>query len=153
MLPLREGGSLPAIVEADDGGCYLVKFCGAGQGALALVAEVVVGEIARALGLRVPEIVLMELDEAFGRSEPDPEIRHLLRASVGLNAGLKYLPSSMTFDPAAGDAPSALDASLIVWLDAFCAECGPDAAQSESAHVAAADVLHRPWCGAVFPPW
>jgi hypothetical protein len=119
VAPLREGGSLPAIVEADDGWKYIVKFRGAGQGPLALVAEIVAGEIARFLGLRVPEIVLVEIDPVFGRSEPDAEIRHLLKASAGLNVGLKYLPGATTFDPAAGDHVSADEASLLVWFDAY----------------------------------
>src|SRR5205809_5076631 len=101
VTPLREGGSLPAIIEADDLGLYVLKFRGAGQGPLALVAELIAGEIGRALGLPVPEIVLVEVDVALGRNEPDPEIRELLRASVGLNLGLDYLPGSATFDAAA----------------------------------------------------
>jgi hypothetical protein len=119
VLPLREGGSLPAIVEADDYGLYVVKFRGAGQGILALIAELVAGEIGRALGLRVPEIVFVEIDPALGRNEPDYEIRQLLKASPGLNLGLDYLPGSTMFDPAARDAAPAEDASLIVWFDAF----------------------------------
>ena len=94
VVPLREGGSLPAIVEADDLGLYVVKFRGAGQGILALIAELLAGEIGRALGLRVPEIVFMEIDEALGRNEPDYEIRHLLKASTGMNLALDYLPGS-----------------------------------------------------------
>ena len=119
VLPLREGGSLPAIVEADDLGSYVVKFRGAGQGPLALVAELVAGEIGRALGLRVPELVLMEIDGALGRNEPDAEIRHLLKASVGLNLALDYLPGSTMFDIAARDKVSPEEASLVVWFDAF----------------------------------
>jgi hypothetical protein len=119
VAPLREGGSLPAIVEADDGEKYVVKFRGAGQGPLALVAEIVAGEIGRSLGLRVPEIVLVEIDPVFGRSEPDAEIRQLLRASAGVNVGLKYLPGATTFDPAAGDTVGGTEASLLVWLDAY----------------------------------
>src|ERR1700745_1595351 len=111
VLPLREGGSLPAIVEADDLGMYVVKFRGAGQGILALIAELIAGEVGRALGLRVPEIVFVELGPALGRNEPDAEIRHLLRASVGLNLGLDYLPGSIMFDPAARDTASAGEAS------------------------------------------
>jgi len=118
--PLREGGSLPAIVEADDSGLYVVKFRGAGHGAKALTAEVVAGELARAAGLNVPELVLVTVGDTLGRNEPDPEIRELLRASVGLNAGLDYLPGSLTFDPVAGPPPPADEASAIVWLDAFC---------------------------------
>jgi hypothetical protein len=119
VLPLREGGSLPAIVEADDLGLYVVKFRGAGQGPDALVAELVAGEIGRALGLSVPEIVFIEIDAALGRNEPDAEIRHLLKASVGLNLALDYLPGSTMFDPAARDTVSPEEASLTVWFDAF----------------------------------
>ncbi len=119
VLPLREGGSLPAIVEADDFGLYVVKFRGAGQGVLALIAEVIAGEIGRALGLRVPEIILIEIDAALARNEPDYEIRQLLKASAGLNLGLDYLPGSLTFDPAARDAATPDEASLAVWFDAF----------------------------------
>ncbi len=119
VLPLREGGSLPAIVEADDLGLYVAKFRGAGQGPLALVAELLAGEIARSLGLRVPEIVFIEIDAALSRNEPDYEIRHLLKASAGLNLALDYLPGSTMFDPAARDAASPAEASLTVWLDAF----------------------------------
>ena len=119
VTPLREGGSLPAIVEADDWGMYVLKFRGAGQGPLALVAELIAGEIGRALGLRVPELVLMEVDAMLGRNEPDPEIRDLLKASVGLNLALDYLPGSVTFDAAAGDPVEAELASCAVWFDAF----------------------------------
>jgi hypothetical protein len=119
VTPLREGGSLPAIVEADDLGLYVLKFRGAGQGPLALVAELMAGEIGRALGLNVPELVFVEVDEALGRNEPDEEIRDLLRASVGLNIGLDYLPGSIMFDAAAGDRPDAQLASRAVWFDAF----------------------------------
>ena len=119
VLPLREGGSLPALMEADDCGVYVVKFRGAGQGLLALVAEVIAGEIGRALGLRVPELVFAEVDAAIARNEPDYEIRQLLKASAGTNLGLDYLPGSTMFDQAAGDAAPADEASLIVWFDAF----------------------------------
>ena len=119
VLPLREGGSLPAIVEADDLGLYVVKFRGAGQGVLALIAEVIAGEIGRALGLRVPELVFVEIDPALGRNEPDYEIRQLLKASPGLNLGLDYLPGSTMFDPAARDSALPEEASLLVWFDAF----------------------------------
>jgi hypothetical protein len=119
VLPLREGGSLPAIVEADDLGLYVAKFRGAGQGILALIAELIAGEIGRALGLCVPEIVFVEIDPALGRNDPDYEIRQLLKASPGLNLGLDYLPGSTTFDPAAKDTASAAEASLAVWFDAF----------------------------------
>lgn len=118
VTPLREGGSLPAIVEADDEGLYVLKFRGAGQGPKALIAELVGGELARALGLPVPEIVFMELDPELARTEPDPEIQHLIRASAGLNLALDYLPGSITFDPVV-DQPEAELASAIVWFDAF----------------------------------
>src|SRR6202050_4105820 len=119
VTPLREGGSLPAIVEAEDDGLYVLKFRGAGQGPLALVAELIAGEIGRALGLKVPELVLVEVDSTLGRNEPDEEIRDLLRASVGLNLAMDYLPGSLMFDPAAGDRADAAFASRLVWFDAF----------------------------------
>jgi hypothetical protein len=118
VTPLREGGSLPAIVEADDAGMYVLKFRGAGQGPKVLVAEIIVGEIARAAGLAMPEIVLIELDADLARTEPDAEIQELIRASAGLNLAFDYLPGSVTFDPIA-DQPDALLASSIVWLDAY----------------------------------
>ena len=118
ITPLREGGSLPAIAEADDGFLYALKFRGAGQGVKALVAELIGGELARAAGLRVPELVFANLDEAFGRTEPDEEIQDLLKASVGKNLALHYLSGSITFDPAVY-IPGAEEASKIVWLDAF----------------------------------
>lgn len=118
VTPLREGGSLPAIAEADDGFLYALKFRGAGQGSKALIAELLGGEIARALGFRVPEIVFAQLDEAFGRTEPDEEIQDLLRASTGLNLALHYLSGAVTFDPAVTQLDAAL-ASQIVWLDSL----------------------------------
>ena len=118
VTPLREGGSLPAIVEADDDGMYVLKFRGAGQGPRALVAELVSGEIARALGLPVPELVFVELDADLARTEPDPEIHALIRASAGLNLALDYLPGSVTFDPVV-ERPAADLASRIVWFDAY----------------------------------
>jgi len=119
VTPLREGGSLPAIVEADDDGLYVLKFRGAGQGLKALIAELVAGEIARALLLPVPEIVLMEVDPMLGRSEPDFEIYALIKASGGLNLALDFLPGALPFD--ALDAPilEPLLASSIVWFDAY----------------------------------
>jgi len=119
VTPLREGGSLPAIVEADDDGLYVVKFRAAGQGPKALVAEVVAGELARAAGFRVPELVGVEVGPELGRNEPDGEIRDLLKASTGRNLGLDFLPGSITFDPVAGPPPSAAEASALVWFDAF----------------------------------
>lgn len=116
VTPLREGGSMPAIAEADDGFLYALKFRGAGQGPKALLAELIGGEIARALGLRVPEIVFASLDAAFGRTEPDEEIQDLLRASEGLNLALHYLSGAITFDPAVTTVDDEL-ASTIVWLD------------------------------------
>lgn len=116
VTPLREGGSLPAIVEADDGFLYVLKFRGAGQGVKALIAELIGGEIARILGLRVPEIVFAYVDSAFGRTEPDEEIQDLLKASVGLNLALHYLSGSITFDPTVSSIDPKL-ASQIVWLD------------------------------------
>jgi hypothetical protein len=118
VTPLREGGSLPAIVEADDDGMYVLKFRGAGQGAKALVAELVAGELARAAGLAVPEIVFMELDAELARAEPDPEIQQLIQASVGLNLALDYLPGAVNFDPVADTVDAGL-ASAIVWFDAL----------------------------------
>jgi hypothetical protein len=119
VTPLREGGSLPAIVEADDLGMYVLKFRGAGQGPLALVAELLAGELGRVLGLNVPELVFVLVDDALARNEPDPEIRDLLRASVGLNLGLDYLPGSIMFDAGAGHAVDPDLASRAVWFDAY----------------------------------
>ncbi|WP_242928461.1 HipA family kinase [Pontibacter vulgaris] len=116
VTPLREGGSLPAIVEADDEFMYVLKFRGAGQGVKALIAEIISGEIARALGFRVPEIVFVNLDEAFGRTEPDEEIQDLLRASEGLNLALHYLTGAITYDALVTTIDAKL-ASQIVWLD------------------------------------
>lgn len=118
VTPLREGGSLPAIIEADDDGLYVLKFRGAGQGPKALVAELVAGELARVAGLPVPEIVFAQLDTDLARTEPDPEIQDLVRASGGLNLALDYLPGSVTFDPLA-DQPDGALASAVVWFDAF----------------------------------
>lgn len=118
ITPLREGGSLPAIVEADDEGLYVLKFRGAGQGKKVMIAELVAGELARAGKLPVPELVFAELDPELARSEPDPEIQSLIRASGGLNIAMDYLPGSLTFDPVSKTIDSDL-ASKIVWLDAF----------------------------------
>jgi hypothetical protein len=118
VTPLREGGSLPAIIEADDDGMYVLKFRGAGQGPKALIAELLAGELARAAGLPVPEIVFVELDPELARAEPDPEIQDLIRSSAGLNLALDYLPGSVTFDPVVEN-PDADLASSIVWFDAY----------------------------------
>ncbi|HIE5095344.1 HipA family kinase [uncultured Stenotrophomonas sp.] len=118
ITPLREGGSLPAVVETDDDGMAVLKFRGAGQGPKALIAELIAGEMARTLGLPIPEILFVELDREFARTEPDPEIQELIRASEGLNLGLDYLPGAINYDPAAMPVDADL-ASRIVWFDAF----------------------------------
>jgi hypothetical protein len=119
VTPLREGGSLPALMEASDDGMYVVKFRGAGQGVKALVAEVVAGELARRLDLPVPEIALVDVDPVLARAEPDPEIQDLIAASGGLNAGLDFLPGALPFEPAAGVAVDPSLAAAIVWFDAL----------------------------------
>jgi len=119
VAPLREGGSLPGLLEADDSGLYVVKFKGAGQGPRSLVAEVLAGELGRALGLAVPEQVIIGVDAALGRSEPDPEIQELIVASDGANLGVDFLPASATYSPAAGVIVEPAMAADIVWLDAF----------------------------------
>ena len=116
--PLREGGSLPAIVKADDGFLYVLKFRGAGQGKKALIAEFIGGEIARAIGLKVPELVFMNLDDSFSKTEPDEEIQDLLKFSVGLNLGLHFLSGAITFDPLVSNV-DAMTASKIVLLDSI----------------------------------
>lgn len=118
MQPLREGGSLPALAEADDGFRYVIKFKGGGHGVKTLIAELLGGEIARSIGLKVPELVFADLDECFGRTEPDQEIQDLLRASKGLNLGLHFLSGSFNYDPAVTKV-NPLIASEIVWLDCF----------------------------------
>lgn len=118
ITPLREGGSLPALAEAEDGFKYVVKFRGAGHGTKALIAELIGGELAHAAGLRVPELVFLDLGEEFGRTEGDEEIQDLLKASRGLNLGLHYLSGAMTWDVTVNHT-SPLEASMIVWLDAF----------------------------------
>ncbi|MEN0013612.1 MAG: HipA family kinase [Solirubrobacteraceae bacterium] len=115
--PLREGGSLPGLVEVDDDGLYVVKLRGAGQGVRALVSEIVVGELARAVGLRVPDLALLELDDAIGRAEPDPEIQELLRASVGDNVGLDFLPASLPFAMHVDRVIPPEESAAVVWLD------------------------------------
>lgn len=119
ITPLREGGSLPALIEADDGELYVLKFAGAGQGVKALIAELVAGEIARGLDLRVPELVLVDLHAELGRNEPNPEIRDLLTASIGLNLGVRYLPSSFAYNNLLEPPLPADLASSIVWFDAY----------------------------------
>lgn len=119
LTPLREGGSLPAVVEADDGELYVMKFVGSGHGPKALIAELVAGEIGRTLGLRVPDIVFIELDPALGPSEPNAEIRDLLKASVGRNLGLRYLPNAFEFNLLLQPPPDPELASAIVWFDAY----------------------------------
>ncbi len=119
VAPLREGGSLPGIVEADDLGTYVCKFVGAGQGPRVLVAEVIVGELARRLGIKTPELVTVSLDAAIGRYEADEEVQDLLNASIGLNLGVDFLPGSFGFDASCRPAPE--EAARILWLDAFTA--------------------------------
>lgn len=118
VTPLREGGSMPAVVEGDDLGLYVLKFRGAGQGVRAIMAEIIAGGIARAIGLPVPEIVLAELDPALAQTEPDPEIQDLIRASAGLNVALDYLSGAVNFDPAVDQVPADF-ASALVWFDAL----------------------------------
>jgi hypothetical protein len=118
VTPLREGGSLPAIVEANDDGLYVLKFRGAGQGVKALIAELVSGEIARALGLPVPELVFAELDPDLARTEPDPEIHALIHDSAGLNLALDFLPGSVSYDPIVHTIAPEL-AARIIWFDAY----------------------------------
>ena len=118
VIPLREGGSLPAVVEADDGNLYVMKFVGAGQGKKALVAELIAGEIGRRLGLDIPEIVLLEMSPLLGRAEPNPEIRDLLRASAGLNLGMRFLQGAFAFSRLLQPIDEEL-ASAIVWFDAY----------------------------------
>lgn len=118
LQPLREGGSLPAIVKADDGFLYVLKFRGAGQGKKALISEFIGGELARAMGLKVPELVFMNLDDSFSKTEPDEEIQDLLKFSVGLNLGLHYLSSAITYDPLVSKV-DAFTASKVVILDSL----------------------------------
>jgi len=119
VTPLREGGSLPAVVQADDGGLYVMKFVGSGHGPKALIAELVAGEVGRRLGLRVPEIVFIELDAALGPSEPKEEIHDLHDTSVGLNLGLRYLPNAFTYNLLLKPPPDPDLASAVVWFDAY----------------------------------
>jgi len=119
VTPLREGGSVPALVEADDDGLYVVKLLGAGHGRKALVAEVVAGELGRHLGLPVPELVLVVLDAVLANAEPDQELHELLERSAGTNVGLDFLPGALAFSPAVGPAPDPVLAADVVWLDAY----------------------------------
>src|SRR5262245_42677121 len=120
VQPLREGGSLPAVVDTADGGLFVVKFRGAGQGAKALIAELIVGRLAQAIGLPVPALAIVELSDAFGRSEPDPEIQDILRGGEGVNVGLRYLDGAFNFDAAAaGDLVPVELATRLVWFDAL----------------------------------
>jgi hypothetical protein len=119
VTPLREGGSLPAIIEADDDGMYVLKFRGAGQGPKALIAELIAGEIGRVLGLPVPELVFVELDPVLANAEPDQEIQELLKASAGLNLALDYLPGSLAFVPAVAPSIDPELAAQVVWFDAY----------------------------------
>jgi hypothetical protein len=119
VTPFREGGSLPGLMEASDDGLYVVKFRGAGQGTRALVAEIIAGELARALGLPVPEQVIVDVDPALGLAEPDPEIQELITASPGPNLGIDFLPGAVTYAPGANWSPDPQLAADVVWLDAF----------------------------------
>ena len=119
VMPLREGGSLPGLLEGNDDGLYVAKFRGAGQGPKALVAEVIAGELARALGLRIPELVLLGIDPQLANAEPDEEIQDLLAKSAGTNLGVDFLPGALPFNPAVGPAPDAELAANIVWFDAL----------------------------------
>lgn len=119
VAPLREGGSLPGLLEADDDGLYVTKFRGAGQGRLALVAEVIVGELARRVGLLVPELVTVEVDPILGAAEPDPEIQELITASAGINLGVDFLPRALAYTAAGPWRPAARLAADIIWLDAL----------------------------------
>lgn len=120
VTALRKGGSLPGLVEADDDGLYVVKFRGAGQGPRALVAEVIVGELARRLGLLVPELITIEIDPRLGAAEPDAEIQALIMASEGANLGVDFLPGALAYTPAGAWAPDPELAAEVVWLDALC---------------------------------
>ncbi|MET0818640.1 MAG: HipA family kinase [Solirubrobacteraceae bacterium] len=119
VMPFREGGSMPGLVEADDDGLYVAKFRGAGQGPAVLVAEVVAGELARAIGLPVPELVLLDVDADLAAAEPDPEIQELIQASDGANLGVDFLPGALPFTPAAAEAEDPAFAADVVWLDAL----------------------------------
>lgn len=150
VLALREGGSLPGLIEADDLGTYVVKFHGAGQGRKALVAEVIAGELARELGLPVTELVTVDLDATMANAEPDEEVQDLLRASPGRNLGMDYLPGSLGIET-----PAHIDADLaarVVWFDAFVQNVDRSWAQPEHAVLARCTLAYRPRRGAVLPP-
>ena len=151
VTPLREGGSLPGLVEADDDGLYVTKFRGAGQGVRALVAEVIVGELARGADLLVPELVTVALDARLGAAEPDPEIQELITASEGVNLGVDFLPGALAYTPAGAWQPSPELAADIVWLDALATNVDRTAAQSQPAALARAPVGHRPRRRALSP--
>ncbi len=152
VQPLREGGSLPAIVEASDDGLYVMKFRGAGQGRKALVAEVIAAELARALGLPMPKTALLGLDRRFGLNEPHDEIRDLLNASVGLNFGIDYLPGSITFDPVLPGALTPMLASQVVWFDALVLNVDRTARNPNLLTWHSAALAHRPRGVALLSP-
>ncbi len=152
VTPLREGGSVPALVEADDDGLYVVKLLGAGHGRKALVAELLAGEIGRQLGLPVPDLVLVELDATLARAEPDQEIQDLLERSAGTNVGLDFLPGALAFSPAVGPAPEPDLAAAVVWLDALTTNVDRTRAQPEPDRLASAAAPDRPRVGALHPP-
>ena len=149
--PLREGGSLPGLMEADDDGLYVAKYRGAGQGPAALVAEVVVGELARRLGLPVPELVTLGLRAELARAEPDPEIQDLLYASAGTNLGVDFLPGALPFTPAAVAEIDPELAADVVWLDALTTNVDRSPRNPNLLRVARAHVAHRPRRGALSP--
>lgn len=160
VTPLREGGSMPAVVEGDDLGVYVLKFRGAGQGVRALMAEIIAGGIARALGLPVPEIVLAQLDPALAQTEPDPEIQDLVRASGGLNVAMDYLSGALNFDPAV-DAVTSDFASRLVWFDTLVGNVDRSARNTNLLmwhrqpwliDHGAALTFHHAWNGAVAQP-
>ena len=152
ITPLREGGSLPALAEADDEFKYVVKFRGAGHGTKALISELIGGEVAHILGFRVPELVFLNLDEAFGRTEGDEEIQDLLQGSRGLNLGLHFLSGALTFDPVATKVDPEL-ASRIVWLDAYLTKYRPYFSQHQHVDVAQGTLADRPRCFSLLSPF
>ncbi len=150
VTPLREGGSLPGIVEADDLGTYVLKFRGAGQGLKVLVAEVVVGELARALGLNVPRMTVVDLQAPIAKYEADEEVQDLLTASLGLNLGIDFLPGSFGYD--GSRPPDAETAAVDPLAGRAHRECRPDVEQPEPPCLAPQPVAHRPWRGPLLPP-